>query len=169
MLQKHCCSSRGSLRPWPLLFVAPMPILWRLRFISSHYSQTKTTTSPVLSWGHECIKMTLPRMIQFGLRRILQFGVRSDNLKNQNTLNVNPHPVTLNWRRSIGGIRWPSRHCSCHSLQPNPWLWWWWWWWWGEGNDGNNDGGGDGWSMSIKMSIKKDTVPIFSSDDFTEN
>ena len=55
------------------------------------------------------------------------------------------------------------------------WCWWWggggWWrwWWWGEGNDGNNDGGGDGWSMSIKMSIKKDTVPIFSSDDFTEN
>ena len=75
-----------------------------------------------------------PRMYKDDTPEDDPIWITSDNLKNKNTLNVNPHPVTLNWRRSIGGIRWPSRHCSCHSLQPNSWLlrccWWCWGWGW---------------------------------------
>ena len=85
-----CCPNAHPLTP-PLHF---LPLL-----------SNKNHHLPSFKLRPRMYKDDTPEDDPIWIKKDTPIWITSDNLKNQNTLNVNPHPVTLNWRRSIGGIR----------------------------------------------------------------
>ena len=85
-----CCPNAHPLTP-PLHF---LPLL-----------SNKNHHLPSFKLRPRMYKDDTPEDDPIWIKKDTPIRITSDNLKNQNTLNVNPHPVTLNWRRSIGGIR----------------------------------------------------------------